>query len=89
MVVLVDRSQGNDSTCLSAQEMIQLNESASIPCASINRALGNVACGRNSSCVASSRDQLNGVEIRLADGVHRLTGELSLLGVSLFLKSLI
>ena len=82
VVVLVDHSQGNDSSCLSAQKMIQLNDSASIPCATINRALGNVACGK-SSCVAPSRDQLNGVEIRLADGIHRLTGEQSLFGVRL------
>lgn len=78
VVVTVDPTVGNDSNCFSAQEM---NESVSItppgPCATINRALGDVGCGRNGSCEASGRDQLSGVEIRLADGVHRLTSESS------------
>ena len=79
---MVDSSSGDDSSCLSAQEMSQVNDSASVPCATINRALGRVACGRNNSCVASDRDQLSGVEIRLSSGVHRLTGELNKFSVN-------
>lgn len=71
--IIVDPDIGDDSSCFSAQEARQLNES--VPCATINRALGDVACGRNSSCSTASADRLRGVVIRLADGVHRLTGE--------------
>ena len=78
-MVRVDPVLGNDFNCLSAQEV---NETADaqpeLTCATINRALGDVGCGGNASCVASGRDQLSGVEIRLADGVHRLTGGLKL-----------
>ena len=76
MVVTVDPASGNDSSCLSAQEV---NESApadaQTPCKTINRALGDAGCNRNVSCVASGQDQLSGVVIRLADGLHQLTGD--------------
>ena len=78
IVIRVDPVSGSDSECLSAQEV---NETAGVQpeqaCATINRALGDVACGGNASCAAFGRDRLSGVEIRLADGVHRLTGGLS------------
>jgi hypothetical protein len=77
IVVRVDPVSGNDSSCYSAQEA---GEAAGTQpdqaCATINRALGNVGCGGNASCAPSDRDQLSGVEIRLADGIHRLTGGL-------------
>ena len=83
VIVVVDPIAGNDSSCLSAQEASQealngtVSSTALDACASINRALGEVGCGRSASCLNSGEDQLNGVEIRLADGVHRLTGESS------------
>ena len=80
VVVTVDPKLGNDSTCLSAQEAIEaLNASSSVvagPCATLNRALGDVDCGSNGSCLASGGKQLSEVVIMLADGVHRLTGEI-------------
>lgn len=80
IVVRVDPVSGNDSSCMSAQEINETaNTSPDQACATINRALGDVGCGRNVSCAASGRDRLSGVEIRLADGVHRLTGRLFIL----------
>ena len=75
IVVRVDPFSGNDSSCLSAQEAAN-DTRRDQACATINRALGDVGCGKNASCAASGRDRLSGVEIRLADGVHRLTGGL-------------
>ena len=77
IVVRVDPVSGNDSSCFSAQEAREA--ATALPdqaCATINRALGDVGCGGNASYVPSDRDRLSGVEIRLADGVHQLTGEL-------------
>lgn len=77
IVVRVDPVSGNDSSCFSAQEAREA--ATALPdqaCATINRALGDVGCGGNASCAPSDRDRLSGVEIRLAEGVHRLTGRL-------------
>ena len=77
-MVTVDPSNGNDSSCLSAQELLanqSLSNEPGTPCATLNRALGDVACGINSSCVVPASDQLDGVVIVLADGLHRLTGK--------------
>lgn len=77
IVVRVDPVSGNDSSCLSAQEVNEtVNTRPDQACATINRALGDVGCGGSASCAASGNDRLNGVEVRLADGVHRLTGGL-------------
>ena len=79
IVVTVHPTLGDDSLCQPAQEVNETAPTAqpATPCATINRALGNVACSENSTCLASTSDvdQLSDVVIMLEDGVHRLTGE--------------
>ncbi len=72
LILTVDRDAGNDTTCLSAQELMNstLSQSDDIkPCRTINKALGNVQC--NYSC-ENDAQQINNVTIRLENGVHRL-----------------
>ena len=70
VVVKVDPVNGNDSVCFSAMEV---NEPGldSIPCRTINCALGAVAHYRNDT----GQLRLSDVVISLANGLHRLTGD--------------
>ena len=76
VVVVVDEESGNDTTCLSALELISSNQTtSSVPCRTLDRALGNTeSCSR--ACVdgVPSEERLSGVVFRLADGNHILTG---------------
>lgn len=68
LVVRVDPSTGNDSLCMSAQERRSAAPGSAHPCATINRALGDVGC---ESCANTYPIQDTVVE--LAAGVHKLT----------------
>lgn len=62
----VDPSRGSDSNCLSAQNLTAPGDT--VPCKTLNRALGDVQCD-----VCSNSNPIENVVIRLADGVHQLT----------------
>ncbi len=71
VTVTVDPSVDN-SDCSSAQQLLSTGGVEST-CRTVNDALGNVTC--QSSCVvAAPGDMLDGIVIRLVNGVHRLTG---------------
>ena len=77
VTVTVDPSNGNDTRCFSAQDLVDMNISmGDTACRTLNRALGvgSVPCV-NVSCENGTVSELDGVLIRLADGEHRLTGE--------------
>ena len=73
VVVNIDVVNGNDTQCLSAQEMLNSpsndNSSTTVACQSIDRALGNIQCSRN--CVAAT--PLANVTFRLSEGTYRLS----------------
>ena len=73
LVVRVDPSTGNDSLCMSAQERRSPSSipgpDDTVPCATINRALGDVSCV---SC--ANPYPIQDTVVQLAAGVHRLSG---------------
>lgn len=71
VTVTVDPSVDN-SGCLSAQQLLSTGGVEST-CRTVNDALGNVTCQSNCA-VAAPGDMLDGVVIRLVDGLHRLSG---------------
>ena len=64
--VYVDSNAGNDTVCLSLQDLG--NSSNLVSCKTINKALGEVGC--NSSC--ENNQPLHDSVVKLSDGVHIL-----------------
>ena len=76
VVVTVDPDNGNDSLCVSAQERrAALGNVSNVPCATINRALGNVSC---ETC--ANDESIRDTVVRLATGVHTLGGCIGITG---------
>lgn len=76
ITVTVDPQLGNDAACLSIQDLASnssLSET-SIPCRTLNRALGadGVSCD-SISCAQGDLDGFDDALILLEDGDHRLT----------------
>ena len=84
VTVTVDPVSGDDNTCLSIQQLSDSSSNSSepeyppVPCRTLNRALGSeqLLCS-NLSCARGLVEEFQeGAVIRLADGEHRLSGEL-------------
>lgn len=72
--VTVDSVLGNDTSC---QPVSSIGILPVDPCRTLNRALGAVSessCS-NTTCASGDLEGFDGLLVRLADGVHTLTGE--------------
>ena len=79
VTVTVDPVSGNDTACLSLQQLANSSRPDSPPpCRTLNRALGSerLSCNLNLSCDKGVLEDFEDGMIILADGEHRLSGEL-------------
>ncbi len=73
-ILPVDSEHGNDTACLSAQELLKPNTTLPdpvVPCRTINKVLGYIEC---SNKCGNDTERIENVTIQLEDGVHRLEG---------------
>jgi len=74
--VYVDATSRDTRNCTSLQDIVgnKTSEDSSVPCRTLNDALGNVECGRNGSVDTPLVDSL----VTLSDGTHVLTNCISI-----------
>lgn len=75
--VYVDWKTGNDELCSSLQDLAQNSSTETVPCKSINTALGNVSCSYSEYC--DNENPLADSVVRLSNGVHTLLGCIAIL----------